>query len=487
MTGMSATATQLTSTRSPQVSRQITHIATVASIGGLLFGYDTGVISGALVFMHQSMHLSSLMTGIIVTALLVGAAVGSSLGGKIADTIGRRTAISWSALVFAVGALVAAVAWAPWILVLARVILGLAVGIASAIVPMYISEVAPTEDRGRLVTQSSLLRAWGQGGVFATNALIAWLVPGESAWRFMFALGVIPAAALWFGMRRLPESHRWLLMKGREEEARKVLATIRDPHEIDPEIELTRCNIDKERAANLSDQGGWSDFSTPWMRTAILVAIGVAICNQASGINTVMYYAPTVLSDYVGLGERAALVNSVAVGGIAILAVYFGRSVVDRVPRRTLLLGGQIGTTLMLLALGTLFLVLGPVTESRSVSPVLAASIVVVMTIFVFINESSVSVATWLLLSELLPQRIRGFATGLAVTVMWIFNCAISLFFPIITEAVGPRTTFYLFAAIGFLALTFTALCVPETKGRSLEDIEQYFRDRAARRARTAA
>lgn len=462
--------------------RQVARIANVASIGGLLFGYDTGVISGALVFMHRSMHLSSFQVGLIVSSLLVGAAFGSSIGGRLADNLGRRTAISHAAIVFAVGAAIAALAWAPWILVVSRVILGLAVGVASAIVPMYISEVAPTQDRGRLVTQSSLLRAWGQGGVFLTNALIAWIFPSDNAWRVMFALGIVPALLLWWGMRSVPESHRWLLQQGREDEARTVLLQIREPGEVEPEITETLRNIEVEARESQAQSGGWEDFRTPWMRRAILVAIGVAICNQASGINTVMYYAPTVLKDYVGLGELASLVNSVAVGGIAILAVYLGRAIVDRVPRRTLLLAGQIGTTSMLLLLGTFFLLLGDHQEGQPVNTGLAAGIVIVMTVFVLINESSVSVATWLLLSEILPQRIRGFATGLAVTVMWIFNCTISLVFPILTDIIGAQATFYLFAAIGFLAITFTSLCVPETRGRSLEDIEAHFR--AGRSAR---
>jgi MFS transporter, SP family, major inositol transporter len=456
------------STRADAYKRFLIRITIISTLGGLLFGYDTGVISGALLYMRDDLHLTSFWEGFVVSSLLFGAAFGALIGGRIADRMGRKRSLMVCAVLFLLGALGSATAPSLVPMVFARVVLGLAVGAASATVPLFLAEMAPANRRGRIVTINELMIVTGQMLAFIVNAGLDRWYDGPSVWRWMLAIAAIPAVLLFFGMMTLPDSPRWYALKGRLADVRRVLTLTRPADEVESEYELivqhAQRDVAEDKGAALRDLRAYL-----WMRRILFVGIGLAIVQQATGINTAIYYAPSILES-TGLGTSAALVATIAVGVISVSMTIVGIILLGRMNRRPLLITGFAGVAGSQAALAICFTL--PESTLRSYL-VLAC-----MVSFVGFVQCFIGIGVWLLLSEIFPMAIRGFAMGIAVFVLWIVNATISLVFPSLVGALGATGTFAIFVAINLCSIYFVARFVPETRGRTLEELEDEFRSR---------
>ncbi|GLZ15421.1 major myo-inositol transporter IolT [Actinomadura sp. NBRC 104425] len=452
-------------------SRRLKLITVIATFGGLLFGYDTGVINGALPYMKDDLGLSSFTEGLVTSSLLLGAAFGAVSGGRLSDARGRRRNILMLAVIFLVGALGCALAPTTQIMVVARFVLGLAVGGASVTVPVYLAEVSPAERRGRLVTQNELMIVSGQLLAFTTNAVIGNAF-GEAGhvWRYMLAIASIPAVVLWFGMLVMPESPRWLASRERFSEALEVLRQVRGAERAAAELdEVKRLALEDKTARS----GRWSDLATPWIRRLVLVGLGIAVVQQITGVNSIMYYGTSILTE-AGLDTDSALTANIANGVISVLATVVGIYLLGRVNRRPMLLAGQIGTT------GSLFLI-GVISLAMPEGPGRAYVVLAMTVTFLAFQQGAISPVTWLMLAEIFPLKLRGLGLGLAGLTLWITNFLVGLTFPVLVDKITISTTFFLFGALGIAAILFVARYVPETRGRSLEALETELRARYSR------
>ncbi|GAA4085677.1 sugar porter family MFS transporter [Streptomyces shaanxiensis] len=453
----------------PAVCRRLRLITVIATFGGLLFGYDTGVINGALPYMTEDLGLTAVTEGMVTSSLLLGAALGAVVGGRMSDARGRRRTILALAVLFFVGALGCTLAPTTAVMVVARFVLGLAVGGASVTVPVYLAEVSPAERRGALVTRNELMIVSGQLLAFTSNAIIA-RVGGESGgvWRWMLVIATLPAVVLWFGMLVMPESPRWLASQTRFNEALDVLKQVRSRQRAEAELAEVSALAVKEEQEKL---GGWQDMkATPWIRKLMLVGFGIAIVQQITGVNTIMYYGTQILTD-AGFAADSALTANIANGVISVLATFVGIWLLGRVNRRPMLMAGQMGTTAALLLIGVFSLVL-PSGDGRAYA-VLAMTVT-----FLAFQQGAISPVTWLMLSEIFPMRMRGFGMGVAAVVLWLTNFVIGLVFPSLVSGIGISHTFFLFVVAGVFSLAFVKRYVPETKGRSLETLEAELRAR---------
>lgn len=457
-------APETTAAERRQAMRSVIMTAAIAGLGGLLFGYDTGIIASALLFIEPEFGLSSFGSGLVVAAVPIGAVGGALFAGRLSDTYGRRLMILISAAIFIIGALGSAVADSEAVLVISRVIVGAAIGLASACAPVYISEVAPPDVRGRLVTFFQLSVTIGI--VVAYGVGLAFEPSGD--WRWMLGLGALPALALLIGMLRMPQSPRWLVMVGRGYDARATLERIRvdDPAAIDAELEEISDSI-------VTEPGDWRDLLEPVAKAALLVGVGLAILQQVSGINTVIYFAPTIVG-YTGIdSDSAAILASVAVGVVNVGMTLVAIRLLDRAGRRPLLLWG---TALMCLALCSLAVVFMAGAGSD------LGSIVAIGSLMLYVGAFAVSLGPifWLLNAELYPLRIRSKAASVGTMANWTFNFIVSLTFLLLIDALGQSGAFFFYAAICALTFVFCKALVPETKGKRLEDITAIFNDRVA-------
>jgi MFS transporter, SP family, sugar:H+ symporter len=432
------------------------------ALGGLLFGYDTGVISGAILFITEDFGLSPFMQGAVVAALLLGAMVGAALAGPLSDRMGRRRLIMIAGITFTVGALAAAVAPDAWTLVAARFVIGLAVGSAALVVPLYLAEIAPTEIRGRIASLNQLMIVVGILAAFIVNAILA----SSGDWRLMLGLAAVPSLVLLVGMFSMPETPRFLVRSGEEGEAREVLEEVTQDdaaHKDQPEQKIQEIQEVDEQ-----EEGGLGVLKERWVRPALIVAIGLAVFQQLIGINTIIYYAPTTLTS-VGFGSESAIYANLVIGVLNVAMTIVAIRIIDHVGRKPMLLAGLVGMVLSLLVLGISSEVLA---EPTSASDPAAVLTLVCLAGFIVSFAATWGPAVWVMLPEVLPLRVRGTAMGLAVCLHWGANFLVSQTFPILLDKWGPGPVFLGYAAIGVLAFLFVKALVPETKGRSLEEIE---------------
>lgn len=438
-------------------------IALVATLGGLLFGYDTGVINGALRPMSAELGLTALTEGVVTSSLLFGAAVGAVLGGRVSDARGRRPTIIGLSCLFFAGSALCVLAPGVQVVVAGRVLLGLAVGGASTVVPVFLAEIAPYEIRGSLAGRNEVMIVIGQLAAFVVNAVIG-TVWGEHAgvWRIMLAVSALPAVALFLGMSRAPESPRWLVARGRADEAIAVLRRMRPPGRAESEVAEILASSRPGEAEGTT--GLRAILASPMLRRILLVGTGVAVAQQLTGINSIMYYGQTILVE-AGFDEHAALIANVAPGVIAVAGGFVALATVDRIDRRRTFLIGLTLTTLshLLLAISAGLLPVG--------SPARPYVVLALVVLFVGSMQTFLNIAVWVYLSEIFPLRIRGVAIGVAVCCHWITNALLGLFFPTLVAALGITGTFWLFGAMGALVIVFVATQVPETRGRTLEEI----------------
>ncbi len=434
------------------------------SLGGLLFGYDTGVISGAILFINEELGLTPFLEGLVVASLLLGAAVGAASAGPLSDRLGRRNIIIIAGILFSIGAIGAALAPNVGVLVFFRVVLGLAVGAAALTVPLYLSEIAPTQIRGAISSLNQLNIVFGILFAYIVNALLA----SAGAWRWMLGLAVIPSLVLLIGMFFLPETPRWLVSQDRDEDARDVLRRSRDEETVEKEIQDIK-EVEEQ------EEGGLRELTASWVRPALVVAIGLAIFQQIIGINTIIYYTPTTLTN-VGYGAEAAIYANLIIGVVNVAMTFVAIWLIDRVGRKPLLLTGLVGMVLSLIVLGVSSLLLPQ--PSNPTDPV-AIITLLCLAGFIVSFAATWGPTVWVMLPEVLPLKIRGTAMGVAIFLHWLANFAVSQTFPVFLASWGPGITFLGYAVIGVLAFFFVSALVTETKGRSLEEIEADLQQKA--------
>lgn len=468
----------ITESRKTDNDKKIRLITLVSTIGGLCFGYDTGVISGALIFMKNDLGLTPLQEGLVTSFLLFGAAIGSVGGGWLSDRQGRRKNILWVAVIFIFGALGTAVAWDMSSMIIARFILGLAVGCASVTVPIYISELARPAQRERLVTVNELMIVTGQFLAYSVNASIVNFYPDMSHnWRLMLAIPALPGALLWIGMLVMPESPRFFVRKGQIDKAVAVLKTIRRPEEVEQEIR----DIQQVSQIGINHGRFVDELKRKWVLQLILIGLMIVLATRVTGVNTIMYYAPTVLKA-TGLGDAAAVTGAVANGVVSILATLLGMLLIGRHSRRKMFFTGQIGVTLSLVLIGLSFKLFFHMETVDGVSGLHAnftgASYIILALMLVFLTfmQGWIAPVFCLMLAEIYPLRMRGLGMGFAVFGLWIFDFIIQSIFPILLNSYGGGMTFGFFAATNVIMLILLVKFLPETRGLTLEQIEQKFR-----------
>jgi sugar porter (SP) family MFS transporter len=446
----------------PRGSRFVYVAASFAALGGLLFGYDTGVISGALIFIQREFRLTTTAEEIVVSGVLLGATIGAVFGGRAADRLGRRKVLLVTAAIFGIGALASAVAPSPLVLIVSRIVLGLAIGLASTNVPVYLSEVAPPHARGWVVSLFQLAVTVGIVVAYLTDYAFA---PIEG-WRWMLGLAVAPALIFGTGIFFLPETPRWLIRGGHHEVAHRVLARIRERAEVDAEIEEIEASL-----AQQAETGRWTDLLGRQVRPALIVGLGLAIFQQITGINTVIYYAPKILQAAGFNSASGAILATVGVGIVNVVMTIVAMFLVDRAGRRPLLLVGIAGMIITLGVLGLSFRISNP-------SGQLAWMAVICLMGYVASFAISLGPIFWLLIAEIYPLKIRGLAEGTAATFNWASNLIVSLTFLTLLEKLGASSTFLLYALASVASWLFAFYYVPETKGRTLEQIEAFWRAR---------
>lgn len=430
----------------------------VAALGGLLFGYDTGVISGAILFIKNQFSLSSTMEEIVVSSVLVGAVIGAIMGGVLTGRFGRRGMIIVAGVIFTVSAIGPALAPTVAWLIAARIVSGIGIGIASFISPMYIAELVPSKVRGSLVAVNML--------AITTGIMVAYLVDyafsGMHGWRYMFGLAAVPSIALVIGMWWLPDSPRWLISKAKVDEAKQVLQRVRTDPDVGPEI------ADIQKSMNQQGVSGIKGLLEPSLRMPMIVGLGLAIFQQITGINTVIYYAPTIFK-FAGIPATGPAI--LAGAGLTmvmwifhVLAIFL----LDRVGRRPLLLVGVAGQIIGLAILGAAF-------QFQQLASFKSYVAIGGLVIYVACFAFGLGPIFWLLISEIYPLKVRGAAMSAVTVTNWALNLAVAVTFLTMVGVLGHAGTFWLYGVIAAGAWVFFYLLVPETKGKTLEQIEAHW------------
>ena len=440
-------------------------IATVAATGGLLFGFDTGVISGALPFLKDYWSLNDQSIAVLTTGVLIGAVMGAIGSGKLSDYLGRKKMIIINAIIFAVGAVGCAYAPSINILIAMRILVGVAIGITSYVVPMYIAEISPAANRGTLVTLNQLMITIGLLVSYITDYLFS-NNNNAATWREMFLIGVVPSVILLVGMFFLPETARWLISKNRSEEGRTVLMQIEDP----AMFEKTLADIQKDIEISRNSKKAGSEILQPWLRPALIITVGIFFFQQFSGVNAIIYYSPIIFKIAGIIGNSASIIPSIIIGIVNVLACFVSVVLLDRVGRRKLYIIGISGMIPSLIIAGLCFYF-----KDSLGSSVIYLSILSIISFIFFINIS-LSPLGWLLISEIYPISVRGVGMSIGSLSHWGFNAILSFTFLRMVSGFGIASTFWLFSFVCLVGLFWGYYYIPETRGKSLEEIEAQWR-----------
>ena len=430
-------------------------VAGVASLAGLLFGFDTGIISGALLFIQTQFHLSTVIKEIIVASVLFGAIIGSVTSGRLTDKFGRRGIILVISLIFIFGTLIASFAPSVLFILIGRLFIGIAIGIGSYTAPLYIAEAAPFELRGGLVSLNQLMITIGIMASYFINYSFAGT---QGNWRFMFAIGIIPAVLLGLGMLVLPESPRWLIKQGKENDAEKVLKYFRGQKNVSHELSDIKNSL-------LRKEKGFKDLFAPWIRPVLFLGLMLGFLQQITGINTIIYYAPSIFHLSGFHSATSSILATAGVGTVNVIATIVAIFYLDSLGRRPLLMIGLLGMGFSLFCLSALFTI-------ALHSLFLRWFTVICLLVYIASFAISLGAMLWLVVAEIFPLEIRGAAMGVAVAGCWLWNLIVSGTFLSVLNHLGPSYTFLFYAFMCVFALWFCYRYVPETKGVSLETIE---------------
>lgn len=460
-----------------ETRRYVKMVAAFAAIGGLLFGYDTGVMSGALLYISPEFGMSAAEEGRVTAMLLVGAAIGALLGGRVADWWGRRMTLLVNGVIFCAGSIWCALAGSVAELATARTFLGVAVGAVSIVVPMYIAEKVPAAVRGRMVSLNTLMIVVGQLLAYLVNSVLA----PTGNWHLMLGMAAIPGAMLTAGMIFLSDTPVWLARKGRTDQAREVAARAgMSLEELSIVIEAEQHDtgadgIPESAAAGKAKTS--EEFQAlkkmRWIRVTILIAMLIGVTQQITGVNAVIYFAPTMMSE-VGISTTNAVYTSIVIGVVSVIACWVGLKIIDVVGRKRLLTWGLTGNIVSLLILAVTYSLADGSTTWAMIS-------LGMMAVFIAFQQAAVSPTTWLLISEIVPVQARGLGMGIAGLALWVANWAVAQFFLPVTEILSGSGTFVAFAMLGVVALGFVRVFIPETMGRSLEEVGEVMEKRWAK------
>lgn len=443
-------------------------VSWVTGMGALLFGYNTAVVNGAMGFMARKsqLNLSPFNQGVISSGLTLGAAVGAVFGGPLSDKVGRKKVLSYLGVIFIVGAIGCALAPSVLVLLVFRFILGLAVGSASATVPVFLAEMAPTEKRGQMVSMNQFLIVFGQFLAFGINAWLGSTFGANAGiWRVMLSVATLPAVLLWIGMFMMPETPRWLASKGRYKDALQSLMRVRDQSTAEREAMEIELAVKKDQAKNTAS---WADFKQPWILQIVVTGSLLGVLQQFVGINSIMYYGTQILQSS-GFGAKAALISNVANGVVSCIGAVIGMYTIDKLGRKKLEYSGLIVCGVALVSVG----LIKTFAANTSWGPTI---IMILILLYILFFQGSIGPVTWLMNSEIFPSRYRGLGTGITMFFLWFANFLVGLFFPVLLANFGLANTFYLFAFCCVLGIWFVHARIPETKGVQLEEIESYFR-----------
>lgn len=437
-----------------QKKTSVTLIACMASLAGLLFGFDTGIISGAILFIKQEFQPDTFLIEIIVSAVLFGAFAGSLITGLLSNYFGRRTIILGIAVLFVFGSICSAVAQNVLFLIIGRAIIGLAIGAACYFVPLYISEISPAEHRGRFVAINTI--AVTSGIVIAY--LVGYVLSYSGSWRWMFGLGAIPGVALWWGMLNLPESPRWFIYKGQTDKAKQVLYKIYPSNEAEKELADMTSDVRQ-------DSVGWKEVFRPIYRRVLVIGLGLAAIQQLSGINAILYYAPFMFEMMGFKSIHTSMAITLGIGIVNLLMTVVAMFTVDRMGRRCLLL---LSLPIMALSLS----IVGLCVYTGMTNPMIQIAGIGSLLIFVAFYAISIGCIFWIVISEIYPLNIRGIGMSFASSANWMTNLIVSLTYLSISEALGGWVTFEIYASFCALAWIFCYYLLPETSGATLEKFE---------------
>ena len=433
-------------------------VAIIASLGGLLSGYDTGVISGALLFINESWNLADTTQGILVSSVLIGAVIGAATNGILADMFGRKKIIMATAVIFTLGSIMCAFAPNIFVLIASRIFVGFAVGVVNFVVPLYLSEISPKHLRGTLVS----LYQWAiTAGILFSYFINAVFAHAVYNWRWMLFAGVIPGIVLFVGMCFMHDTPRWLVSKKRDEEAKIAFKKIEPEVDTEKEIEDIRKTI--------LNEGTKSDKKfrfKKWMIMPFVVGIGIMFAQICTGINTIIYYAPTIFKNAGFESNITAIYATTGIGVINFLMTIVALFFTDKLGRKPLLYFGLTGVMLSLIALGCGFAFADFFGDN--LKWVTVGSLV----IYIICFAMSLGPIGWILVSEVFPLRIRGVAMSICTVSNFAFNFFVVSSFPILLHRIGGAWTFWGFGIVSLLCIVFVYFCVPETKGISLETIE---------------
>lgn len=437
-------------------------IAVVASLGGLLSGFDTGVVSGALLFINETWTISPFEQGWIVSAAIVGAVIGAAMNGSLSDIYGRKKIIVATGVIFALGSLMCAYATTPYWLIAARVVIGLAVGMVNFVVPLYLSEIAPQKIRGMLVSLFQLAITAGILFSYLINRVFA---NAEYNWRWMLGAGLVPAVILLVGITFLGDTPRWLISKKRDDEARKIFLKINPEDDAEAHIKEVRATIQGNNPSKKQK------VFQKWMLMPVFVGVGMMFMQICTGINTIIFYTTTIFKIAGFADNISAIYATIGIGAVNFMMTFVAIFFTDRWGRKPLLYIGLWGVLIALLALGGAFHFAAELGDN--LKWIAVASVVLYITAFAM----SLGPIGWIMVSEILPLKIRGFAMSLCTVANFGFNFIVVLSFLPLFHSIGEAYTFWIFAGIAVLSLLFTYFLVPETKGISLEKIEKNWRE----------
>lgn len=434
-------------------------ISAIAALAGLLFGFDTGIISGALLFIQKEFVLTTGMKELIVSSVLLGAMIASLCGGRLTDQFGRRRLMLVISALFIAGTLVASSATHVSEILFGRLIIGLAIGLGSYTAPLYIAEVSPYHLRGALVSLNQLAITVG---ILASYIIDYAFTNIDGSWRWMFGFGIVPALLLSISMVFLPESPRWLVKQNLLEKATKTLEVLRNSNNVVQEIQ------EIQHSLNLK-QAHFREIFAPWVRPVLFLGAMLGFIQQVTGINTIIYYAPTIFGMAGFHSASSSILATVGIGVVNVLSTIFAVCYLDKLGRRPLLLIGIAGMCLSLLGLSLVF-------HFGSQMSILCWLAMACTFVYIICFAFSLGAMLWLMVSEIFPLEVRGAAMGVAVFSCWLWNFIVSSTFLTLLNKLGPTCTFLLYAVMCVLSFIFCYYKAPETRGVTLEEIEENIR-----------